>query len=148
MSWYTEEEKRQSIRKAREALAAANATLQDAALFPRETTPLGFLCKTKDDALVEPHESSKVTKAVEQQTPPTREAECEMTDSLREVLVGIVVELRRERRAEIQKAVDPLEREGMARSSGTSEGDGEGDFWHQAARQPNRARSDGVGAPT
>jgi hypothetical protein len=111
MSWYTEEEKYATIRKAREALAAANATLEGAALSRRSPTELGLLIKDKHDALVAPHASSKVTKALEQQTPPTREAKCEMTNSLREFLVGIVVELRRERRAEIQKAVDPLERE-------------------------------------
>jgi chromosome segregation ATPase len=119
MSWYTPEEKRESIRKAQEALASANATLQDAALFQRATTPMGFICKTKDDALVEPRESvrsarsARSTEAAESSktSAVAREAECEMTDDLREVLVGIIVELRRERRAEIQEKVDPLERE-------------------------------------
>jgi hypothetical protein len=70
MSWYTPEEKRESIRKAREALASANATLQDAALSQRATTPMGFICKTKDDALVEPRESARSTEAAESRRLP------------------------------------------------------------------------------
>jgi hypothetical protein len=120
-SWLTPEQRREAVRenrhKAEEALAMADAALGRAALSRQETTPMGFICKTKDNAMVEPPPPST---APTSPTSPTRaesskssaaEAECEMTDSLREVLVGIVVELRRERSAEIQEKVDPLERE-------------------------------------
>jgi hypothetical protein len=120
-SWLTPEQRREAVRenrrKAEEALAMADAALGRAALSQRETTPMGFICKTKDNAMVEPREpvksvrSVRSTEAAESSKSSAVEAECEMTDSLREVLVGIVVELRQERRAEIQEKVDPLERE-------------------------------------
>ena len=65
MSWFTSEEKGEIKRKAREALASVNATLQDAALSQRATTPMGFICKTKENARVEPRESVRSARSTE-----------------------------------------------------------------------------------
>jgi hypothetical protein len=111
-SWYSPEEKRESIRKAREALASVNATLQDAALSQRETTPMGFLCKTKEDALIEPRESARSTEVRESSQSST----VMVTPELHDLLVELIIELRRERRAEIQKAVGELRAEKAAES--------------------------------
>jgi chromosome segregation ATPase len=66
---------------------------------------MGFICKTKDNAMVEPRELAEPRTSSESSNSSPVSAE------LHNILLELVVELRREQRAEIQKAVGALRAE-------------------------------------